>query len=106
MKFFMPAAADGEQAETAYQAIRKFMTDNFGPLLETRYYAIYYTHNGGELRSRVGDPEPLTGEVVCAIFRTERDNGPFLVCTPNRGVIRGHPVLASGDARAIRFEND
>lgn len=106
MKFFVPAADNEELAETTYQGVRRFMLENMGPLLPTRYYAIFYEHNGVERRARVGDPEPLTGEVVVAIFRTERANGPFLICTPNRGVFRGDPVLASGDARAIHFEAD
>jgi hypothetical protein len=82
------------------------MIDNLGPLLDARYYAIYYEHNGIEHRARVGDPEPLTNETVVAIFRTERESGPFLICTPNRGVTRGDPVLANGNARAIQFEID
>lgn len=106
MRFFLPAATDDDQAETAYEAIRKFVVSQAGPVREQRYFAIYYTHNGRDLVAKVGEPEPLTGEMVIAIFRTERESGPFLICTPNRGVIRGEPILADGShsTRAIHFE--
>jgi hypothetical protein len=58
------------------------------------------------LVAKVGEPEPLTGETVVAILRTDSDSGPFLICTKNRGVARGDPVFADGGAhtRAIHFE--
>ncbi|MCK1450093.1 hypothetical protein IVB36_04015 [Bradyrhizobium sp. 35] len=105
MKFFLPFAADEKQAEETYEAIKKFVAPQ-GDVSDTRYYAIYYRHNGQELRARVGDPDPLTGEPVIAILRSSRDRGPFYVCTPNRGVVRGDPILADGGphTRAIHFE--
>ena len=106
MKFFMPATDSSDQAEKAYQAVKQFMETNIGPVLPTRYYAIYYEHNGTECRARVGEPDPVTGEIVVAMFRTERESGPFLIRTPNRGVIRGDAVLANGNARAVHFELD
>jgi hypothetical protein len=64
----------------------------------------HYRHNGKELRARVGDPDSL--ERVVAIFRSSLERGPFFVCTPNRGVVRGDPILADGgpNTRAIHFE--
>jgi hypothetical protein len=106
MKFFLPAAADEKQAAEGYAAIRKFVEGQIGPLSPTCYYAIYYRHNGKDLRVRVGEPDPLTGELVIAILRAKRPSGPFLICTPNRGVQRGEPILASSDARAVEFENE
>lgn len=107
MKFFMPAASDAKQAEEAYQATAKFMAANMGEISPQRYYAIYYRHNGKELKAVVGEMDPLEGQIVIAIFRTARENGPFLICTPDRGVIRGHPILADGGphTRAIHFED-
>lgn len=104
MQFFLPAPEDTDMAESTYASIRQFMVDQVGPLSDTRYFAIYYRHNGKDMVAKVGEPAPLTGELVCAIFRTAHQGGPFLVCTPNRGVIRGGPILASHDARAIEFE--
>jgi hypothetical protein len=106
MKFFIPAAENEAQAEKVYQATKRFTEENSGPVSPARYYAIYYRHNGQDLQARIGEPEPLTGEMVIAIFRSGRTNGPFLICTPGRGVIRGDPVLANGGptTRAIHFE--
>jgi hypothetical protein len=107
MRFFLPGANNAEAAEKNYQLIVRHLTKSMGPVREQRYYAIYYKHNGKEQIATVGEPEPLTKEMVIAILRTERDNGPFLICTPNRGVARGHPVFADGgpDTRAIHFED-
>jgi hypothetical protein len=104
MKFFVPFAKDPREADATYKSIVAFNTAQMGPLRNQRYYAIFYKHDGNELRARVGDPHPLTGEPVIAILRTERQNGPFLICTENRGVVRGEPILGAGNARAIHFE--
>ena len=74
-----------------YRSVSEHMPKHMGPVRDQRCYAIYYRHNGKELKAVVGEPDPLEGEIVVAIFRTVRDSGPFLVCTPNRGVVRGHP---------------
>ena len=107
MKFFMPAAKNAAQGEDAYQAVARFMRENMGELSAQRYYSIYYSHNGKSMKAVVGEPDPLTGELVCAIFRTARANGPFLICTPNRGIVRGDPILADGgpNTRAVHFED-
>lgn len=39
---------------------------------------------------------------VVAIFRTA--GGPFLVCTPNRGVVRGDAMLTDGDGSVTLFD--
>jgi hypothetical protein len=106
MRFFIPNARDDEHAEVVYEAVRKFTEQESGKITATRYYAIHYRHNGKELRARVGDPDPLVGETVIAIFRSDRQRGPFFICTENRGVRRGSPIFASGESytRAIHFE--
>lgn len=104
MRFFVPGLKDTVEAEDVYKSIVAFNTNQMGPLRKQRYYAIFYSHDGNEIRARVGDPHPLTGEVVIAILRTKREKGPFLICTTNRGVMRGEPILGSGIARAIHFE--
>ena len=105
MRFFLPGTESINDAESNYQNIVKFVTEQMGPLRPERYYAIFYKHSGKECVAKVGHTEPLTGEMVVAIFRKERESGPFLICTPNRGVIRGDPVLASSvGTRAIHFE--
>ena len=98
----MEAATDATQAEEVYEAIKKFVAD--GRTTSARYYSIHYRHIGEEVTARVGEPDPLTGETVIAILRSDIVSGPFYVCTPNRGVSRGDPILASSDARAVEFE--
>ena len=69
-----------------------------------RYYEIFYRDKGTDLHARVGDNDPLERELVVAIFRAKHTTGPFMVCTPNRGVVRGGPIFASGDATAVEFD--
>jgi hypothetical protein len=104
MKFFLPHAKDFVQAEETYQAIKKNVEGDTFPTERKRYYEIFYRHNGQDMHARVGENDPLEREPVIAIFRAKHSGGPFMVCTPNRGVVRGEPILASGDARAIEFE--
>lgn len=104
MRFFIPEVQDRDEADKVYEAIKRFVQEQAGSLRDARYYAIYYRHNGKDMKARIGEPEPLTGETVIAIFRTDRDEGPFLICTENRGVVRGEPILANGNARTIPFE--
>jgi hypothetical protein len=96
-------AKDDDEAEEVCAAIRKFIAPP-GELTNARYYAIFYEQNGKEMRARVGDPDPLTGEPVVAILKSSRENGPFYICTPSHGVACGSPILVSSDARAFQFE--
>ena len=41
------------------------------------------------MHATVGEIEPLGGETVVAIL----DSNTYLVCTPNRGVLRGMPIM-------------
>ena len=72
-----------------------------------RYYEIRYRHNGRDVVARVGENDPLEHAPVIAIFRAAHRSGPFLICTPNRGVVRGDPIMADGSDRtyAIKFED-
>lgn len=103
----MPGAENEKMAEDAYQAVRKFISTRMGELSPQRYYKIFYEHNGLEVEAEVGCPDPLEGNLVVAIFRSAEASGPFYVCTPHRGVIDGHPILANGGphTRAIHFED-
>jgi len=105
MKFFLPAAKDAEMVEVTYRAIKKNAEESTGwPITDTRYYEIYFRHDGQNLHVRVGDLDPSNGETVIAIFKPKDPDRPFLVCTPNRGVATGDPIFASDDALAIVFE--
>ena len=108
MKFFLPGAEDSGLAERSYQAIKKYIEEQTGlPMSDARYYEIHYNrHNGEDLHARVGALDAKGGEMVMAIFKP-RDyvHGPYLVCTKNRGVAQGAPIMASGGGKAIEFDS-
>ncbi len=99
MKFFVPAAKTAEEAESVYLAFAKF---NEIPVLKNRIWKLQWIHNGKNLSCEVGKPiigdSRFGNEPVLAIF--ERST-LFIICTPNRGGIRGEPILAGKDADSI-----
>lgn len=90
-KFFLPYASNEQIAEETWQGIRKFAEETTGwPVDENqRIFSLAFTHNGTDYYAEVGKPEPLTGEPVIAIL----SSATYLICTPNRGVLRGMPIL-------------
>jgi hypothetical protein len=100
MRFFLPKAADPEEAEKDYQAIRLFVEEHCGPLSGARYRSVTFNHEGKLYVATVGEIEPLARDLVVAIFR-QAEGSLFYLCTPSRGVIRGGPLLA-GDV--VQFE--
>lgn len=94
--FFVPAARDPAHAEEVYASIVAFVEAQGFPVSPERLYALSYTHNGRNLVDRVGEVNAHTGEVVVAIFRPADQARPYYVCTANRGVLRGEPVLVDG----------
>jgi hypothetical protein len=103
-KFFLPF---GEQlgthdVERTYTAIRDFARSGWEVTPE-RIFLIAYTHDGRDYISQVGKPEPYTGEECIAIFRSNA----YLVCTPNRGVLRGDPILVGlNEVRHVELFDD
>lgn len=94
--FFIPDVADPEDAEQVYRAIKAFAHETTGWAIgDRRIFRIRYEHNGKSLVAEVGKPDPLTGELVFAILASNS----YLVCTPNRGVRRGMPILAGVPGR-------
>lgn len=104
MKFFIPAADNAEQTTRVYAAIRTFVAGNMGPLSPRRVYRLSYKHNGKLLTAEVGKPDPLVGELIVAIFASDRHDLYYL-CTENRGVVRGDPILA-GASNAVSEDFD
>lgn len=103
MEFFVPATQDNAQAEQVYEAIAQFVA---APVTDDRIWKLRWKHNGIDMQCEVGQPLPAyyqTGtEPVLAIF----DCGNiYKICTPNRGGIRGEPVLAGKNlnSSAIHF---
>ena len=90
MKFFVPHAKDEAEAKRIYEASKKFCEDQTGwRILPKKIRALRYRHEGREYLAGVGAPDYSGGEVLC-IFESEVT---LLVCTANRGVFRGFPIL-------------
>jgi hypothetical protein len=104
MKFFIPHARDDSEAEHVYEASKKFCEQQTGwRVLPKRIYALRYRHDGKEYFAQVGSEDPTEGLVIC-IFESEVT---YFVCTPNRGVARGDPILVGkGEVSDIQIFDD
>ncbi len=95
-KFFIPGAKDEAQAEGIYDAVRQFVDV---PIEDRRIFSLTYKHRGSIYRAEVGKHHAMNGELVVAILeRAEYPHGLFFVCTENRGVLRGEPILVGKHA--------
>jgi hypothetical protein len=103
--FFVQDAPDGTKAEQLYESIRAFNLKQAPgwTITDRRIYQLDYTHKGRDYRSRVGAQERGIGEPVFAILEaTSGVERLYFVCTPNRGVLRGGPILVGGrEVRAV-----
>ena len=91
MKFFIPHAENKEQENSVYKATKKFAKETTGwDIKDRKIYHIRYRHNGKYYEAKVGEREEVGGEEVIVILESEVT---FLVCTANRGVVRGMPIL-------------
>lgn len=94
MRFFIPRAKDEIMAEEVYLAIKKHVENEMEwEVSEERIFRIKYTHNGIRALAQVGQPEPDINEPIFAILRSNA----YLVCTPNRGVFKGLPLLIGNE---------
>jgi hypothetical protein len=117
--FFIPHIDDGALAESTWTAVRQFMVDQgWTGVRDVRIFRLEYRHDGREMEAQVGESHPYghpftwdfvpdyddpnAGEYVVAIFETE--DGPFLVCTHSRGVVRGEPILVGSARRVVYFD--
>jgi hypothetical protein len=90
MKFFVPGAQSDDDAKNIYEATKKFATETTGwPVTDRRIQSIRFQNKGKPVQAAVGETEPITGETVVAIL----ESTTFLLCTPNRGVLCGMPIL-------------
>lgn len=104
MKFFIPEAKDKQQENEAYSSIKKFVSQQVGgDILDTKIYKINFKHDGKEYSATIGETTNFNGEMAIAIF--EADN-LYLLCTLNRGVKRGDPILVGKnlDTSVIFFD--
>ena len=107
MKFFIPAASDDAEAESDYEAIRKFNSEQMGATISPqRIYKLSGVHDGKIFTATIGEVFERLGEVVVAIILdTKRDC--YLICTENRGVARGIPYLSGGnEIKSIEYFDD
>jgi hypothetical protein len=117
--FFLPGFDDPDVAEQHYAAIKKFAEKQTGwRVSDRRVFRIEYVHNGEDMYAQVGKAhpyghpvsweyapdieDPSAGELVVAIL--ESKGGVYLVCTQNRGVNRGEPILAGQPHTIADFE--
>jgi hypothetical protein len=99
MKFFVPGVEDHEAAEGMYQAIRKVLATSMGKdvkLSDRRVCSVSCNHGGRRIELKVGQLVPYDGgkEMVHAIF-FEAEKRMYMICTPNRGFVRGKPYLVA-----------
>lgn len=101
--FFVPYAKDLDEAESVWRATVAFAEMQGSHINKhRRIYASRYVHEGREVVDVVGDKDRYGGEEILAILRTESP-GPLLICTPNRGVVRGEPIYGPADAETLDF---
>ena len=102
MKFFIPHAKDKKQAGKVFQDIKKFLKKSGWDVTDRRIFSLTYLHGRKKYHSEVGKPDDRVNEEVIAIL----ESFIYLVCTHNRGVIRGEPVLVGKEEvkKIIDFE--
>lgn len=95
MKYFLPAAKDDGEAEETFQAIRKFAKMTLGwETSDRKIFRLKYKHDGKDYYAEVGKTDQDTGEIIIAIL----ESNAYLICTPNRGVLRGMPLLVGKES--------
>jgi hypothetical protein len=91
MKFFVPATKNPEEAEKVHGILRKAMLKHRYETTDLRIYSITFDDNGMRQTETVGKPSETSGETIVAIFQS---GDIYLICTNNRGVLRGMPMIA------------
>jgi hypothetical protein len=77
--------------------MRKSHTQQMGASLSTRrIYSVHGKHDGKRFTATVGQPFERLGEVVIAILFDETRKC-YLICTPNRGVLKDIPYLSGSN---------
>ena len=89
-RFFIPKTKDDVQAQEVWESVKKFAEQTLDwDVSDRRVFSIAYQKHGKDYYVEVGKPDPRNKELVIAIF----ESITYLVCTPNRGVLRGMPIL-------------
>lgn len=90
-------------AEKRYAIIKRSAQRQTGwQPTERRIFRIRYLQNGQEQTAEVGSRDNTVGEVCVAILETAEC---YLLCTENRGVARGMPVLVGLPHSVVDFDD-
>lgn len=104
MNFFTPGIEKTDKAEEFCQGIRKFVVEQMDSRLsDRRVFSLTCFDSRKDVEVRVGKREPFEGGMgtVLAIFYYPPRN-LYLVCTANRGDLRGMPYWVGGnEVRAV-----
>lgn len=104
MKFFVPGASTPQLAEEVYQQIKEWNSKRVGrQISDRRIYSIGYNADGDRYNATVGESDERLKEVVIAIIET---SGFYLVCSDNRGVLRGDGMLVDGAYGVKEFDGE
>lgn len=106
MRFFIPHAADSDDAERIWAGIRLWLAELGLPTTRRRIRALSLEIDGVAHYVPVGGETP-DGEVVMMILEAS-DNGLYYVCTPDRGMLEDIPIpMALHDEwRVIDFDEE
>jgi hypothetical protein len=100
MKFFIPHADGAEQENMVYTRIRSNARENTGwEIHNEKIFLLEYSHEGIDYVAEVGKINKQAGEEVVAILASST----YLICTRNRGVIRGGAIKV-GRSEVTRVE--
>jgi hypothetical protein len=93
VKFFIPLAESDDQSARVYRSIKKCVASQVGDIKDRKIYRIRFLHDGKTHLATVGEVLPYNGEIVIAIL----EGSVFYICTYNRGVAKGAPILVRRD---------
>jgi hypothetical protein len=88
-KFYLPGLTP-EETEILYPFLRQKAQYIALQITERKIESLLYKRRGKLFFIKVGNPDPIKGEIVIAIFEA---SVCFMVFTPNRGVSRGDPFV-------------
>lgn len=91
MNFFVPGISTDKVEEFYENTIVKFIESQGYEIIKgKKIYSITFNHNGETIKDVVGLKSVSNKELIFAILETKE---LFLVCTRNRGVLGGEPML-------------
>jgi hypothetical protein len=93
--FYVPGAVNAGQSEQSYADIIRSAEGNTGQKVrQRRILRIEFEHEGSQHTAQVGQSADFNGEMVFAILEADA----YLICTTNRGTLRGAPVIVDRES--------